>query len=247
MKNENTRMQFLAGLITESQFRRINETLNGDETNLSESSEEKQLRKKGGELYEYVLMHSRLSGDDYLDTILKKSIPNDILVKISKGNGGSLGNGMHEIIKSKFLPSKYLKEIIIKLEDASDILKKSQDEVDFYYYGWDKIKNKWYDSRNKGKGKLKEWGGGISDPNDVRKYSKEREWEERQKTPTSSRGKLMAGDIIKYDGKKWMILFIHPDGNLDLKMQKPYRDEIPNLKIGDPRIYIEYIPQSKIK
>ena len=58
---------------------------------------------------------------------------------------------------------------------------------------------------------------------------------------------MEAGDIVEYDGKKWMIMFIYPDGDLDLKMQKPYRDEFPNLKIGDPRIYAEKVSRSEVK
>ena len=89
---------------------------------------------------------------------------------------------------------------------------------------------------------------GKGDDSDSRAaYAKERAWDARQKLPASARGKLEVGDVVEYDGKKWMIMFIYPDGDLDLKMQKPYRDEIPNLKIGDPRVYLEKIPQSEIK
>ena len=89
---------------------------------------------------------------------------------------------------------------------------------------------------------------GKGDDSDSRAaYAKERAYDERQKLPASARGKLVVGDVVEYDGKKWMIMFIYPDGDLDLKMQKPYRDEIPNLKVGDPRIYIEKIPQSEIQ
>lgn len=58
---------------------------------------------------------------------------------------------------------------------------------------------------------------------------------------------MEAGDVVEYDGKKWMIMFIYPDGDLDLKMQKSYRDEFPNLKIGDPRIYAEKVSRSEVK
>jgi hypothetical protein len=94
---------------------------------------------------------------------------------------------------------------------------------------------------------LSEWGGGIPDPRDAERYAKERAWDERQKLPAASRGQLEAGDVVEYDGKKWMITFIYPDGDLDLKMQKPFRDEIPNLKIGDPRAYAEKVSRSEIK
>ena len=70
---------------------------------------------------------------------------------------------------------------------------------------------------------LSEWGGGIPDPRDAERYAKERAWDERQKLPAASRGQLEAGDVVEYDGKKWMITFIYPDGDLDLKMQKPFR------------------------
>ena len=91
-----------------------------------------------------------------------------------------------------------------------------------------------------------EYGKG-DDSDSKAAYAKERAYDARQKLPVSSRGELEAGDVVEYDGKKWMIMFIYPDGDLDLKMQKPYRDEFPNLKIGDPRIYAEKVSRSEVK
>lgn len=91
-----------------------------------------------------------------------------------------------------------------------------------------------------------EYGKG-DDREDNAAYAKERAWDERQKLPSRLREPLEAGDVVEYDGKKWMIMFIYPDGDLDLKMERPYRDEIPNLKIGDPRLYAEKVSRSEIK
>ena len=89
---------------------------------------------------------------------------------------------------------------------------------------------------------LKEWGGGIIDPRGDEESSKAREWERRQK----NRGVLMSGDIVEYDGKKWMIMYIYDDGDIDLKMQQPFRDEMGITKIGDPRAYAEKVSRSEI-
>jgi hypothetical protein len=173
MTKEQLRMQMLAGIITESQYKakleeedsmgKIGKSYPAPGTEKtsdpipspssspiesSEESEKKQLTKKARDLYEDIVMNGKLSGSDYLDIIVKNSISDNILEKIAKENGGSLGIGLHKIIKSKFLPKKELKEVIRKLEDAFKILKTSKKyEVDFYYYGWDNIKGKWYDSR----------------------------------------------------------------------------------------------------
>jgi len=94
---------------------------------------------------------------------------------------------------------------------------------------------------------LSEWGGGIPDPRDAERYAKERAWDERQKLPVASRGQLEAGDVVEYDGKKWMIMYIYDDGDVDLKMQQPFRDEMGITKIGDPRAYAEKVSRSEIK
>jgi hypothetical protein len=173
MTKEQLRMQMLAGIITESQYKEKMEEVDSmgrigksypapgtektpDSTQSSssspiessEESEKKQLRKKARDLYEDIVTNSKLRGSDYLDIIVQNSISDNILEKIAKENGGSLGIGLHKIIKSKFLPKKELKKITLQLEDAFKILKTSKKyEVDFYYYGWDNIKGKWYDSR----------------------------------------------------------------------------------------------------
>jgi hypothetical protein len=65
MKNENVRMQFLAGLITESQFRRINSILNESDENLEEAklSPERQERLDG--LIEDLEVATDPTGYDY--------------------------------------------------------------------------------------------------------------------------------------------------------------------------------------
>ena len=104
------------------------------------------------------------------------------------------------------------------------------------------------------KEKIKEWGGGMpEDPNsifgkiDAKRQAKNAEREERNRLPVSSRGTLEAGDTVEYDGKKWMIMFIYPDGDLDLKMIQSFRDKMGITKIGDPRSYAEKVPRSEIK
>ena len=104
------------------------------------------------------------------------------------------------------------------------------------------------------KEKIKEWGGGMpEDPNsifgkiDAKRQAKNAEYDERNKLPVSLRGTLEAGDTVEYDGKKWMIMFIYPDGDLDLKMMQSFRDKMGITKIGDPRSYAEKVPRSEIK
>ena len=104
------------------------------------------------------------------------------------------------------------------------------------------------------KEKMEEWGGGMPEnPNsifgkiDAKRQAKNAEYNERNKLPVSLRGTLEAGDMVEYDGKKWMVMFIYPDGDLDLKMTQPYRDEMGITKIGDPRAYIEKISRSEIR
>ena len=104
------------------------------------------------------------------------------------------------------------------------------------------------------KEKMEEWGGGMPEnPNsifgkiDAKRQAKNAEYDERNKLPVSLRGTLEAGDMVEYDGKKWMVMFIYPDGDLDLKMTQPYRDEMGITKIGDPRAYIEKISRSEIR
>jgi hypothetical protein len=101
---------------------------------------------------------------------------------------------------------------------------------------------------------LKEWGGGMPDnPNsyfgkiDAKRKAKNAEWEERNKLPFSSRKTVEAGDIVEYDGKKWMIMYIYDDGDVDLKLTQPFRDEMGITKIGDPRAYAEKVPRSEIR
>ena len=104
------------------------------------------------------------------------------------------------------------------------------------------------------KEKMEEWGGGMPEnPNsifgkiDAKRQAKNAEYNERNKLPVSLRGTLEAGDMVEYDGKKWMVMFIYPDGDLDLKMTQSYRDEMGITKIGDPRAYIEKISRSEIR
>ena len=104
------------------------------------------------------------------------------------------------------------------------------------------------------KEKMEEWGGGMPEnPNsifgkiDAKRQAKNAEYDERNKLPVSLRGTLEAGDMVEYDGKKWMVMFIYPDGDLDLKMTQSYRDEMGITKIGDPRAYIEKISRSEIR
>jgi hypothetical protein len=104
------------------------------------------------------------------------------------------------------------------------------------------------------KEKIEEWGGGIpDDPNsyfgkiDAKRKAKNAEWEERNKLPFSSRKTVEAGDIVEYDGKKWMIMYIYDDGDVDLKLTQPFRDEMGITKIGDPRAYAEKVPRSEIR
>ena len=104
------------------------------------------------------------------------------------------------------------------------------------------------------KEKMEEWGGGMpEDPNsifgkiDAKRQAKNAEYDERNKLPVSLRGTLEAGDTVEYDGKKWMIMFIYPDGDLDLKMIQSFRDKMGITKIGDPRSYAEKVPRSEIK
>ena len=104
------------------------------------------------------------------------------------------------------------------------------------------------------KEKMEEWGGGMpEDPNsifgkiDAKRQAKNAEYDERNKLPVSLRGTLEAGDTVEYDGKKWMIMFIYPDGDLDLKMMQSFRDKMGITKIGDPRSYAEKVPRSEIK
>jgi hypothetical protein len=59
----------------------------------------------------------------------------------------------------------------------------------------------------------------------MQKQAKNAEYDERNRLPLTSRE-------IPYDGKKWMVMFIYDDGDVDLKMQKAYSDKIPNVKIG---------------
>ena len=117
MNKEQLRMQMLAGIITEGQYKKEVEEIEvrgkigksypspgstEPSSTPPESPEGEQLRKKGRDLYEYIIMHKNLSGDDYLDALLKNSISDDTLQKIADENGGSLGSGMHKIIKSLF-------------------------------------------------------------------------------------------------------------------------------------------------
>jgi hypothetical protein len=104
------------------------------------------------------------------------------------------------------------------------------------------------------KEKMEEWGGGMPEnPNsifgkiDAKRQAKNAEYNERNKLPVSLRGTLEAGDMVEYDGKKWMVMFIYPDGDLDLKMTQSYRDEMGITKIRDPRAYIEKISRSEIR
>jgi hypothetical protein len=101
---------------------------------------------------------------------------------------------------------------------------------------------------------LKEWGGGMpEDPNsyfgkmNAKRRDQNAEWERRNKLPVSFRETLEAGDIVDYDGKKWMIMYIYDDGDVDLKMQQPFRDKMGITKVGDPRAYAEKVPRSEIK
>ena len=95
---------------------------------------------------------------------------------------------------------------------------------------------------------LKEWGGGLpEDPNsyfgkiNAKRQAQNTEWERRNKLPISFRGGLEAGDLVDYDGKKWMVMHV------DLKMQQPFRDEMGITKVGDPRAYAEKVPRSEIR
>jgi hypothetical protein len=104
------------------------------------------------------------------------------------------------------------------------------------------------------KEKMEEWGGGMpEDPNsifgkiDAKRQAKNAEREERNRLPVSSREKIEAGDAVEYDGKKWMIMYVYDDGDVDLKMMQSFRDEMGITKIGDPRSYAEKVPRSEIK
>ena len=104
------------------------------------------------------------------------------------------------------------------------------------------------------KEKMEEWGGGMpEDPNsifgkiDAKRQAKNAEYDERNRLPFTSRETLEAGYVVEYDGKKWMVMFIYDDGDVDLKMQKSYSDKIPNVKIGDPRVYAEKVPRSELR
>ena len=137
MTHEQLRMQMLAGIITEGQYK---------------EKMDEPLRKKAGDLYEDILDHNIITDNssDYIDIVIEKSVPYDILKKIAEKNGGSLGIGMNKVIRSELLPEKELKKIIRVLESAIDFAKKSgKSEVDFYYLGYDREKGKWYDSRDK--------------------------------------------------------------------------------------------------
>ena len=104
------------------------------------------------------------------------------------------------------------------------------------------------------KEKIEEWGGGIPENPDsyfgkmnAKRRAKNAEWEERNSQPITSRDKIIAGDIVEYDGKKWMIMYIYEDGDLDLKMLQSYKDEMGITKVGDPRGYAEKVPRSEVK
>jgi hypothetical protein len=170
MTQEQLRMQMLAGIITESQYKEKMEEIDSygrvgkqypapgyekmaSSTQPSSSPQSiEQLRKKAGDLYEDILDHNIITynSSDYIDIVIEKSVPYNTLKKIAKKNGGSLGIGMNKVIRSEFLTEKELKEIIRVLESAINFAKKSgESKVDFYYLGYDRGKGEWYDSRDK--------------------------------------------------------------------------------------------------
>jgi len=174
MNKETLRMQMLAGIITEGQYKEKMEEIDSmgkigksypapetekmadttSTTSISPSLEEsgkKELREKAIDLYRKMLDHKKItySSSDWIDSVIQNSVPDKILHKVAKKNGGSLGIGMMEVIKSEFLSEKELKEIIRILKAAFDFAEKSKEyEVDFYYLGYDRNKGKWYDSRD---------------------------------------------------------------------------------------------------
>jgi hypothetical protein len=259
MTNEQLRMQFIGGIITESEYKqKLSEQTDTDfiksemerltnkiNTNPDIIDQEKKRRIDNIKfvIYDYLDPNTkggkRPSSDFQFNTNWWNSIPADI-------NKWIVEDALLDLLRAAKGDSFGENDIPLK-ENKSPKSKKSLNE-NIVSIG--AINNPF----PKHKKSLKEWGGGMpEDPNsyfgkmNAKRRDQNAEWERRNKLPVSFRETLEAGDIVDYDGKKWMIMYIYDDGDVDLKMQQPFRDEMGITKVGDPRAYAEKVPRSEIK
>jgi hypothetical protein len=151
-RHEKLRMQMLAGIITEGQYKvKLNEEM-GDEIENSTPSpgdETEKLRNKAANLYHEMLdlfMDNKYYNDEYIDTVILNSIPYDIRQKVADENGGSLGTGSGYSIGNKFVTEKELRKIIQVLEGVFKLVSNSEegeDDIDFKNYLYDRNKGEW--------------------------------------------------------------------------------------------------------
>ena len=62
-------------------------------------------------------------------------------------------------------------------------------------------------------------------------------------------GQMVYVDSLSNEDNVLIVYFatFYDDGDVDLKMQQPFRDEMGITKVGDPRAYAEKVPRSEIR
>ncbi len=154
MTQEQLRMQMLAGIITESQYKEKMEEVDSmgkvGNSYPAPGAETEKLRDKAESLYDEMIdlfMENPYDNDDDVDAEIHNSIPRDILQKIADENDGSLGIGAGYTVTSKFLTEKELKKIIQVLEGVIKLASNSEEgvnEIDLMKYDYDHNKGEWY-------------------------------------------------------------------------------------------------------
>jgi hypothetical protein len=150
MTQEQLRMQMLAGIITEGQYKEKMEEVDSmgkvGNSYPTPGAETEKLRDKADDLYTDMIdlfMENPYYNDDYVDSAILNSVPYDIRQKVADENGGSLGLGAGYTVTSKFLTEEELRKIIQILEGVFKLVSNSEegeDRINFRNYKFDNNK-----------------------------------------------------------------------------------------------------------
>jgi hypothetical protein len=161
MTQEQLRMQMLAGIITEGQYKEKMEEVDSmgkiGNSYPTPGAETGKLRDKAWDLYDELhelfvddKFYPISAGSDYVDMVIEDSIPEDRIQKIIANNTSFRGEGVGYILNSKLLTEEELIKIIHVLEGAIKLADEEPDEtspwdgVDIRKYGYDYNKKEWY-------------------------------------------------------------------------------------------------------
>ena len=166
MNKETLRMQMLAGIITDGQYKKEVEEIYsmgkvgkqyaapGQETSTTtepqqslppKNSNTKNLIKIAGDLY-MKMLDLDFYGDDVIDDVIEFSVPAETREKIGK-SFNSPQSGVGKFMESDLLTEKDLNTIIKILQSAINLIKKNRD-IDFYELEWNPKSEKWYKPKN---------------------------------------------------------------------------------------------------